>query len=175
MIEEKLKRLIISGEKHLTIQRLWGREKMRKEDVEKRIELMGKRRRTALKILISISMILLLIVSLILFLVYYVKIGSALLHYLPLPLSSLIEAISLVLAIFIVITILLYLDFRIRKRWLEESLKPKPTFYKGKRLYVFTYPQGAKGGVFARTFIDIDDKTVINLRCQIIKPQEIWK
>jgi len=58
---------------------------------------------------------------------------------------------------------------------LREALKPKPVFYKGKRLYTFTYPEGARGGVFSKTIIEIDDKTAVNIRCQVIRPQQIWK
>jgi hypothetical protein len=47
-------------------------------------------------------------------------------------------------------------------------------FIKGKRVHNFTIPTGAKGGIFSKTYIKIDDYSVLDLRYQITPPYELW-
>ncbi len=61
----------------------------------------------------------------------------------------------------------------IKKRRIE-SEKPKPVFYKGKRLYIHTLPDRSKGGIFSKTFVKIDDGTTLSLRFQMIPPINLW-
>lgn len=150
-------------------------KEMKREEVERKIESMKKRRRLLSKILLLISMILIAFILILVFMIYYAKIGFIFLHYLPISLSTLSIIFVIIIALFAVIEILLHLDFKVKKRKLEATLKPKPVLYKGKKLYTFTYPEGARGGVFSKTIIDIDDQITINLRYQVLKPQDIWK
>jgi hypothetical protein len=61
----------------------------------------------------------------------------------------------------------------VKKRGLEQQ-KPTQLSYKGKRLHVYTYPPGVKGGIFSKTHIKIDGDTILNVRIQMIPPQELW-
>ena len=61
----------------------------------------------------------------------------------------------------------------IKKRRIE-SEKPKPAFYKGKRLYIHTLPDRSKGGIFSKTFVKIDEDTILSLRFQMIPPINLW-
>ncbi len=61
----------------------------------------------------------------------------------------------------------------IKKRRIE-SEKPKPVFYKGKRLYTHTLPDRSKGGIFSKTFVKIDEDTILSLRFQMIPPINLW-
>jgi len=61
----------------------------------------------------------------------------------------------------------------IKKRRIE-SEKPKPVFYKGKRLYIHTLPDRSKGGIFSKTFVKIDEDTILSLRFQMIPPINLW-
>jgi Trk-type K+ transport system membrane component len=49
-----------------------------------------------------------------------------------------------------------------------ENEKNKPRYLHGKRLYTYTYPKGSKGGIFSKTYIKIDDQTVLCIRIQMI-------
>ena len=148
---------------------------MDKKDVEKKIEAMKTKRKLITKILLVIPFILVIFVLSVIFATYYLKVGYTFVHSLPVSFSTFCVIIDIIIAFFIILIILLHFDFKIRKKKLEEALKPKPVFYKGKRLYTFTYPEGARGGVFSKTIIEIDDKTAVNIRCQVIRPQQIWK
>ncbi len=76
-------------------------------------------------------------------------------------------------SIFVVLEVLFFIHYFIVKRKRIESEKPKTLFYKGKKLYVFTLPIGSKGGIYSKTYINIDDANVLNLRYQMIPPNEM--
>ena len=40
----------------------------------------------------------------------------------------------------------------------------KPEFIDGKRVYEYRYPEGEKEGVFSKTYIPLDDKTLIRIK-----------
>ncbi len=45
---------------------------------------------------------------------------------------------------------------------------------KGKTYYDFTIPKNVRGGLFSRTFIQIDEETILCLRHQIISDEKLW-
>jgi hypothetical protein len=88
------------------------------------------------------------------------------------PLSTWLLAISIIFGIFIIIDTILY-------------AYPKPIIYaetlsethrmpslvdikEGKEIYDYKFPKNVVGGLFSKTFIPIDDKTVLRLRHQLI-------
>ena len=78
------------------------------------------------------------------------------------------------LGIFVLLGIIVYLHYSIirRRRLIEE--RPKPEFIDGKRLYIYTYPGSANGGIFSKTQIEIDDHTLLRIRGLMISPGEVW-
>jgi hypothetical protein len=50
----------------------------------------------------------------------------------------------------------------------------KPEFIDGKYVHVFTYPKGIEGGIFSKTYIEIDTENVLRLRILIASPNELW-
>lgn len=76
--------------------------------------------------------------------------------------------------IFIVLELIFYFHYVIvRNRRIKED-KPKTEFYYGKRLHVFTHPEGMEGGIFSKTYIHIDKNNVLRLRTLMIPPGELW-
>ncbi len=51
---------------------------------------------------------------------------------------------------------------------------PEPEMLKGRQVYTVTLPHGAKGGIFSKTFVAIDDRRVLQLRYQMIPPATLW-
>ena len=49
-----------------------------------------------------------------------------------------------------------------------------PEFIDGKYIHVFTYPKAMEGGIFSKTYIEIDTENVLRLRTLIIPPNELW-
>ncbi len=78
-------------------------------------------------------------------------------------------------AVFIVLELLLFvrLSMLTRTKKAKESTAAEQ-FIKGKRVHTFTIPLNAKGGIFSKTYIKIDDASVLNLRYQITSPNELW-
>jgi len=84
---------------------------------------------------------------------------------------SAIVLIGLILAIEIIV-LLRYLLPRI-KRLRPEKTKRKE-YIQDKRVYRYTIPQDAKGGIFSKTYVLIDEDRVLNLRYQMIPPNDLW-
>lgn len=79
-----------------------------------------------------------------------------------------------IIGIFIILNVFFYIHyfFDINKRIeFEES---KQEFIHGKRLFVYTCPSNTKGGIFSKTYIQIDEKNVMRLRNLMIPPDELW-
>jgi membrane protein YdbS with pleckstrin-like domain len=85
--------------------------------------------------------------------------------------SSAIALISILIG-FELLFILHYLYLKRKKAKPEPS--KQPVYIQGKQLYHYTLPIGAKGGIFSKTFILIDENRVLHLRYQMIPPNELW-
>ena len=77
-------------------------------------------------------------------------------------------------AIFVFFNALFIIHYYLIKRKKQVPKKPQQMIYKGKKLHIFTLPQNSRGGIFTKTFITIDENTVLNLRFQMIQPKELW-
>jgi hypothetical protein len=54
-----------------------------------------------------------------------------------------------------------------------ELEKSKPEFIDGRRIFVYTFPEGVEGGIFSKTYIELDKHNVIRLRILMISPHEL--
>ncbi|HEC95007.1 MAG TPA: hypothetical protein ENI45_03470 [Thermoplasmatales archaeon] len=145
-----------------------------KEKARNKLERMKKRRITASKVLLAVSIIYFVTLLLIILTIYYIGIGYAWTQRLQISLPTLAVTGCIMYSLFIIIILLLYITYYVERKRVEELEKPKPLYYKGKRLLVYTYPEGVRGGIFSRTILPVDDNTVVNLRFQMVKPEELW-
>lgn len=86
-----------------------------------------------------------------------------------------LSAIAL-FVIFIIIELLFFVQLstkKLKKKRPKKVITPAQ-FIKGKRVHTFTLPFGARGGIFSKTYITIDDRSVLNLRYQITAPNQLW-
>lgn len=44
----------------------------------------------------------------------------------------------------------------------------------GKKIIVFTIPINAKGGIFSKTYVTIDDTSILRLRELMVPPEDLW-
>jgi hypothetical protein len=86
-----------------------------------------------------------------------------------------LSAIALFI-LFIILEFFLFLRLSLKKRkkTIKEKTQTPTQFIKGKQVYTLTIPFEAKGGIFSKTYIKIDDRAVLNLRYQITAPMELW-
>ena len=87
--------------------------------------------------------------------------------------------ISVLIGAFIVIDIILYATPMINKN--ETMFSPVQTVEfpeiekrDGKTVYDYTYPGSTQGGVFSKTYVQVDDQTVIRIRNQMITKEQLW-
>jgi hypothetical protein len=120
-----------------------------------------------------------LIISILFFIwIICVAVGSFILEFEPnwaiLDLENWILFFSVIIGIFIILEITLYIHYiyKIDKR--IEFIESEPKFIHGKHLYIYTNPVGSKGGLFSKTYIQIDENSVLRLRNLIISPSELW-
>ncbi|MDH7507126.1 MAG: hypothetical protein QHH15_05000 [Candidatus Thermoplasmatota archaeon] len=123
------------------------------------------------KLFILIVLILIIFLSIVFMGIYFLGYGH---DWALLSLDAWIITISLICVVFILLEIIFYYHFSSFKKKRIEMEKPKPEFIDGKKVHVFTYPKEAKGGIFSKTYIEIDKKNILRLRSLIIPPDEIW-
>ena len=76
-----------------------------------------------------------------------------------------------IIVVFIIVELIVFLHYRSVKNRVE---KPKEEYISGRKVHVFTYPLGMEGGIFSKTYIEIDDKNILRLRTLMISPEEVW-
>lgn len=86
-----------------------------------------------------------------------------------------LSAIAL-FVVFIIVELFFFLRLSIKKLKKKgpKKVSTPAKFIKGKQVHTFTIPFGAKGGIFSKTYITIDDRSVLNLRYQVTVPNELW-
>jgi hypothetical protein len=90
-------------------------------------------------------------------------------------LDSWLLVVSVIFAIFIVFNLIFYFHFTSVRNKRIELEKPKPEFIDGKKVHVYTYPQGVEGGIFSKTYIELDGHNILRLRTLMIPPEDLWK
>ncbi|MEF8880088.1 MAG: hypothetical protein V5A64_06850 [Candidatus Thermoplasmatota archaeon] len=77
------------------------------------------------------------------------------------------------LVLFAVLELVFFQRYKSSISTVRDDRREKPRYIDGRRVYVYTFPKGAKGGVFSKTFIPIDENSVLLLRCRMVHPDKI--
>jgi len=85
-----------------------------------------------------------------------------------------ILTLSSLIVIFIFLELILYLHYHFIRKKLQELEKPQLEFIDGKKIYAYTFPTGIEGGVYSKTYIEIDHQSILRLRNLMIPPEELW-
>jgi hypothetical protein len=136
-------------------------------------EKLKRRYLKASKLLFLFTVIYSLWVALTIMGVYFLQLGTKWAVYtIGQWIVSAIVLISVVIALEI---IFLLHNALLRKKHLQPKQPKQKTFVQGKQVHNYTIPVDAKGGIFSKTFIMIDETRVLNLRYQMIPPNDLWK
>jgi len=81
--------------------------------------------------------------------------------------------LSLLIGLFIFLEIIFYLRYFLLQKKHLKIQKPKPEFIDGKKVYDITFPSEADGGVYSKTYIEIDDQSILRLKFLMIPPNEL--
>jgi flagellar basal body-associated protein FliL len=123
------------------------------------------------KLFILITVLLIVLLAVVFFGIFVLGFGS---NWALISLNSWIITLCLIFVLFIVLELVFYFHLSSVKNKRIESEKPTPEYINGKRVYVYTYPKGAEGGIFSKTYIEIDAHNVLRLRSLVIPPEELW-
>lgn len=107
--------------------------------------------------------------------------GISMLDYEPdwagLSLSTWLLVISGLFAVFIIIDIVMYISPQLFiKGNVQEfiSYESSEEYLDGMKVYEYTYPEEKKGGIFSKTYIKINDSTLLRVRNQILSADILW-
>lgn len=82
--------------------------------------------------------------------------------------------LSVVIIIFFaLIEIIYYLYTIYYSDKIIEFEEVEPETIHGKKVYIYTNPKNAKGGVFSKTYIQINNESILKFRNQIIPPDKL--
>ena len=84
-----------------------------------------------------------------------------------------IYLVSIIIAVIIIINLFLFFHYRSIDSKRIEMLKPQPEFINGKQVHVFTFPEDFQGGVFSKTYVNIDDHNLLRVRTVIVDPEDL--
>ena len=76
--------------------------------------------------------------------------------------------------IFIILEVVFYFQYTSKLEKKLELDKHEPEFLHDKRVYIYTYPIDTEGGIFSKTYISIDENSVLRLRGLMIPQQKAW-
>ena len=83
-------------------------------------------------------------------------------------------AISAIYGILFFLELIFYFHFSAAQKKRIEFEKPKLEYINGKRVYVYTFPEEKEGGIFSKTYIELDKNSVLRIRSCIIPPEDLW-
>jgi len=126
----------------------------------------------ASKIFFFITVLYCLWIAIVIIGVYFLKLGN---KWAILTMDQWILSAIALISIAIGLEVVLLLHFLLSQRkLLPPKKKTQKEYVQGKEVHSFTIPIDAKGGIFSKTYILIDENRVLNLRYQMIPPNDLW-
>lgn len=120
-------------------------------------------------IIITILLIILIIISAIG--IVFLGLGT---NWIIFRFEGWIIGLSLLIGLFIFLEIVFYLHFYLIRRKKINLETPKPEFINGKKVYDIIFPRGTDGGVYSKTYIEIDNQSILRIKNLMIPPDELW-
>ena len=122
------------------------------------------------KIFFLITMIYSLWIAILIMGVYFLNLGF---RWAGFTIEQWLLSAIVLVSIIIVLEVILLLQYTLSRMKQLRPKKQKETI-QGKKVYRYTIPVDAKGGIFSKTYILIDEDRVLNLRYQMIPPNDLW-
>jgi hypothetical protein len=124
---------------------------------------------------------LFLIISIILIMwIVIVLSGVSILDFEPdwagLSVSLWLLVISLLFAVFIIIDILMYVSpsLFVKGNIQDFSIDDSEEYLDGMKVVQYTFPRNESGGIFSKTYIKLNDNTLLRIRNQMIPAESLW-
>jgi hypothetical protein len=145
----------------ITAESIWDEEKLKRRYLK------------ASKLLFLFTVLYSLWIALVIMGVFFLQLRN---KWAVLTLEQWILSAILLLGVVIGLEIIFILhNTLLRKKQVQAEQPQQQVYLQGKKVNRYTIPEGAKGGIFSKTFIMIDETRVLNLRYQMIPPNDLWK
>jgi hypothetical protein len=135
----------------------------------------------SMNILIILPKLFLIISVILLMWMVILLSGVSILEFDPdwagLSLSVWLIVISVLFGAFILIDMVMYVKPSVfAKGDIQEFIDTGSAddYLDGKKVYEYTFPSGKKGGIFSKTYVQIDENTLIRIRNQMIPAELLW-
>jgi len=137
-----------------------------------RLENMLKiRYSTLLKLFIVLAVLFVIWVAVVALGIVFLELGPA---WALVTLDTWVSVLIVLFVVFIVLDVILYIHYCMVRNKRIQAERPKLEFIDGKQVYEYTYPKGVEGGIFSKTYVGIDGRSVLRLRTIMIPPGELW-
>ncbi len=131
---------------------------------------LGNRYTRFIKLFLLLTIIFIIIVAIVIFGIFIFGAGH---NWALISLDAWLISVAVIILIFILLNIIFYFHFTSLQKKRIDLEKPKPEYIDGKRVYIYTFPTGKAGGIFSKTYIEIDNHSILRLRTLMIPPNEL--
>ncbi len=132
---------------------------------------LSKRYSLFLKLFFLITIVFLIVIIIVIYGITSLGYGY---NWAGLSLESWLIIISALYGVLFFLELIFYFHFSANQMKRIDFEKPKIEYINGKRVYVYTLPEVKEGGIFSKTYIELDNNSVLRLRSCIIPPKELW-
>jgi hypothetical protein len=143
-------------------------EKIKLQKIENKL---GKRYSLFLKLFFLITIIFAIFIIIVFYGINSLGYGY---NWAGISLQGWLISICALYGILLIFELIFYFHFSTAHKKRIDFEKPKIEYINGKRVYVYTFPEGKEGGIFSKTYIELDKNSVLRLRSCIIPPEELW-
>jgi hypothetical protein len=142
-------------------QQTWGEEQQKQRLLK------------ATKIFFLVTVLYTLWVAIVIMGIYFLELGN---KWAILSMEQWILSAIALIAIAIGLEVVLLIQYTLSRRKKQEqpAVKKQKEYIQGKQIHSYTIPFDAKGGIFSKTYILIDEGRVLNVRYQMIPPDDLW-
>ena len=145
----------------ITAELIWDEEKLKRRYLK------------ASNLLFLFTVLYCLWIALVIMGIYFLQLGP---KWAVFTSETWILSAIILISVVIALEIIFFLHNTLLRKKQEQAEQPQQQVYlQGKKVNIYTIPAGAKGGIFSKTFIMIDETRVLNLRYQMIPPNDLWK
>ncbi len=143
---------------------------MTTEDTLENEDTLKQRYLTISKIFFLITLIYVIWIAIVILGTYMLGMGP---KWAAFTIEQWVLSAIVLISVLLVLQIIFILHYLISKRRKEHPEQHQ--YLQGKQVHNYTVPPGAKGGIFSKTYVLIDDERVLRLRYQMIPPQDLWE
>jgi len=124
-----------------------------------------------LKLFIVLAVLFVIWVAVVALGIVFLELGPA---WALVTLDTWVSILIVLFVVFIILEVIFYIHYCMVRNKRIQAERPKLEFIDGKQVHEYTYPKGVEGGIFSKTYVSIDGRSMLRLRTIMIPPGELW-